>query len=125
MLLGRISRVYFVILVVWLVKKARFQKSFELFRGHYDVFSNTKCSQREDSGDSEASGDSDHVSYRECLSHSCQEYDANCKDMPSCSYCICNRSDERYTYKENDDGHGRCVRDEEVLPESGLFTSSR
>ena len=118
MLLGRISRVYFVILVVWLVKKARFQKSFELFRGHYEVFSNTKCSQTDhDHGDSDRS-------YRDCSPHSCQKYEANCKDMPSCSYCICN-SDKNYTYIENDDGDGRCVRDEEVLPESGLFTSSR
>ena len=126
MLLGRISRVYFVILVVWLVKKARFEESFELFRGHYDVFSNTKCSQREDSGDSEASGHSDHVPYRECLSpDSCQEYEANCRDTPSCSYCICNRSDKRYTYMRKDHGHGRCVIDKEVLLESGLFFNIR
>ena len=131
MLLGRISRVYFVILVVWLVKKVRFEESFELFRGHYDVFSNTKYSQTEGSGDFEASSyfeasaDPYHRSYPKCSPHWRQEYEANCKDM-SCSYCICNlRNDKRYTYIGNDHGDGRCVSDKEVLSESGLFTSSR
>ena len=112
MLLGRISWVYFVILVVWLVKKARFEKSFELFRGRHDVFSNLKFSPTKE-----------YDSFDTSRSHAdCSKCGARCKDMPSCSYCICDRSDKKYTYIRNDDGDGRCVRDEHILPESGLFT---
>ena len=116
MLLGGISRVYFIIVVVWLVKKARFEESFELIRGRHDVFSNSECSQTEDYEG--AFDDKARVGYDQCVIW-CQKYGANCKDM-ACSYCICNGSDKNYTYIVNDAGDGRCKRDEEVLPESGL-----
>ena len=58
------------------------------------------------------------MGYDECAKW-CKEYGANCKDM-SCNYCICNSYNN--TYIGDDFGNGRCERDEEVLPESGLFT---
>ena len=118
MLLGRISRLCFVVLVVWLEAKASFVGSFELFRGHYDVFSNSKCSQ---TGYGGASGQGHDELGGNTYCWNCQKYGANCKDM-NCSYCICNTSDIGSTYIGDGFGDGQCVRDEEILPQSGLFT---
>lgn len=108
MALGKgVTGLYVGLSVLWLAGSAILEESFELFRGKHDIFSNLKCLQVV----------GDHGSG---CSKSCHDFNAVCNDTKDCKYCICKKNESK-TFVGSTSGEGMCVKDEEIVPESGLF----
>ena len=75
--------------------------SFKIERGKYDTFKNLLCNQ----------------TTKSCTREQCQSYRAECAD-DQCVRCRCSE-DGRNTFVT-----GKCAKDDDVMPESGMNTES-
>ena len=75
---------------------------FKIFRSEHDIFTSLQCSGND------------------CTKSQCEIYEADC--VSDCRYCICNRSEmNTFVRNRHDPREGRCKRDEDIVPESGLY----
>lgn len=107
---ARTEIIYYVLpfLVLWLCycESDGADRRLIIYRYKRNIFSNLNCPD-----DSE-----------KCIPMQCNMYGASCVNGRNCMFCRC--LEGRNTFVTgNNDGHGECKSDLEVLPESGYYSS--
>ncbi len=97
---------FYVICCLWLCGRDRVASSFKIYRSVHDIFTNLKCNSNN------------------CPESQCKMYGAECVSSSNCKYCRCSAKGKNTfmsDYTDMDDQiHGGCKRDEEIVPESGI-----
>ena len=98
--------VLFVIAVsFWLSGSKGDESGFKVYRSDQDVFKNLKCYDKSN-----------------CTKYDCQVYGGECYGDDHCQFCRCSQDKRTFMIDKDNPMKGRCTSDENVVPQSGMFT---
>ena len=91
----------------WLCGSKGADSGFKIYRSDQDVFKNLNCNDKTN-----------------CTKYDCQEYGGECYSDDHCQYCRCSKDKRTFMINKDNPMQGKCISDENVVPESGRFTFS-